>query len=293
MPTTKHEQQMATQYAGQGDRLRQMFQDLLAGNQSTFGDVFGLLQGIFPQIYGENGVGGAMPDMGGDLPGKDFQLPEFTSEGLSPQALAALRGKGIDSLNSNFDSSMQNLRASLARRGLSGGGGPMSGLSVDPLAGAYQKHAMDRAGALRDVTLADENQRFLNRRDLSVPARQQALQMMLGKDANELERRKLVGGQETDRRKLLLDALSGGNNMLSMLNQQAGLFGQGMDMGMDAYGNGVNSRIGARSQDSSWWGQLGQNLLPALAGSAVSAFMPTPRWGGGSGGNVPSGGRRV
>lgn len=151
---------------GQQNEFMQMLRTALAGRGATFDPLMAKLSEMLPGFFN---LAQSPLDIG-------------TPEGLSPEALAALKGQAIEGVPAHFDAASQRLKAQLARRGLTGGTGT-SGLAAGPLGGLEIAKEQERAGALRGVTLADEAARkadLESRRSLALNTRQLALSGMSG-----------------------------------------------------------------------------------------------------------------
>jgi hypothetical protein len=80
------------------------------------------------------------------------------SEGLSPQAMAAMQGQAMDTIPAKYDQARQQLAAKMGSRGLGGAMGTMANQFGDLEA----QKAAEQAGSLRNITLQDENLRNTN-----------------------------------------------------------------------------------------------------------------------------------
>lgn len=240
MPRTKHEQGMAIDFASRGDQVRKFFEDLLGENASRFGELYN--QFLFPQMQKLFGEGSPL----------DQPLAGLGSEGLSPQALAALTGRNIERANAGFDETKANLVTMLGRRGIFGGENPAAGDTARLFSTLYGMREQERAKGLRETTLADENQRYLNRVNLDLPMR----------------------GQELARRQQLLEALSGVVGSFGPLVSQMGPYVAGLGSGLDAYGAGVGARINARELEGmpGAWTRFGTAAVGA-GGQAAGGYL--------------------
>lgn len=267
MPRTIHEQGQAIDFSSRGDTTRQLFQDLLFGSLDS--QNFANNEFVNPSFANLSSM---IPGLSAALPG--ITLPDFTSEGLSPATLAAMRGRALEDIPRNFDAAGGSLRKELSRRGLFGGQTPASGLAANPLIALEVQKLLARSNALRDVDLANEEALFRNRSQLSVPARQQSLQAQLGQNQGTLATRGLGLQGATD-------LLGGGLNIANLFGNRLPTLTSGLLGGLNAFGQGTNIRGQLGAQDTSFWDSFAQSLLGPAIGAGLSMI---PGLGGAAGG---------
>lgn len=149
----QQQQQLANKMGGNfSDIMGQML-----GKQQGAIDQYGpLMQQFMSQLQGEQGnLASAANAQVNPLLANAKQL----SEGLSPEALAALKGQAIDQ-NTGFDQAMSQQMAAMGARGFGGQGG-MGNLEAQ-LGGLYGQREQAKAGALRNITMQNENLRNQN-----------------------------------------------------------------------------------------------------------------------------------
>ena len=83
-------------------------------------------------------------------------------EGFSPEALAAMNSQAIEGTAGQFGNARSALATELARRGLRGGGAPISGEGLRRTAELGGGEARATSEALRDVLLKNDQQRISN-----------------------------------------------------------------------------------------------------------------------------------
>ena len=169
-PEQQRGQQIAENQIGRAtgtqDEFMQMLRDQMAKRGGTSDPLMAKLAEMLPGLF--------------DLAKSPLDIG--TPEGLSPEAMAALKAQAIEGVPAHFDQASQRLKAQLARRGLAGGSGT-SGLVAGPLGGLEIAKEQERASGLRNVTLADEAARkadLESRRSLALNTRQLALSGMTG-----------------------------------------------------------------------------------------------------------------
>lgn len=291
------------------DLFRQWMLQRLGGGADVLGKSGSSLDDLMSQLQA------AMPQMGADLPGGQFKpnqgvqneldLPQFTSEGFTPDAMAALLGKNIDKQNSAFDMEGANLKKSLARRGIYGAGDdPGSGISSPLLAQLASSKAQAGSNAIRDTILANQDQLYKNRANLSMPlmkiigdfatSRNKNLaDMGIAGNHDLLDAWKTTGDQELKRRNLMLDALSTGfkgvgmgtdiaNSMQSPIGSMVSGSNNGMDV-MAQMQQLLGQLKGTALQDDR--SGIGRQLLNTAVGAAVSGVS------GGLGGLISNAGQ--
>lgn len=306
---------MLQQLQQQGGSTQDFFKQLIQGTQGQTNPLLQMLTGDSGVLQQQQAAqqdaqtqsGAAVPQVGGPNPYNVDQvgnLPDFTSEGLTPDAMAALMGRNIDKQSSEYDAQGSQLMRTLASRGILGGGeSPGSGLAVDPLSQLASLKAQANAGAVRDAILANQDQLFKNRTQLSLPMRQQVLQGQLANQNANLqgqissntlgqEAQKTNAANELARRQSILQALQTGtggvNSMTSLINALNGplssyVTGVGIGAGQQnqATSNQVNAKQSALQNDVATGPMSVVGPLVGAAGGVAGAYLgglnkPTP-----------------
>jgi hypothetical protein len=196
--------------------------------------------------------------------GEEVTAPTLAeTEGLSPQAMAALKGQAIEGTGLAFDDATAAVMKNLGRRGLAGGLTAGTGDLARMLGPIYAQQAMAKGQALRGITLTDEELRRknweanrawnLNRRALLL----QGLQGGLG-SSNELLRTIAASYNPSKYMPGFTSVVSAANRPLE----------------------GATAAIGARPMKKSFWEQI--SPIIGAAGGAFTNWMT-----GGFGGNQP------
>ena len=174
------------------------------------------------------------PTLNGTNP---INLPDFTSEGFTPDAYAALLGSNLDSQARSFDSQGNAMMQMLAQRGIVGGAGPGSGLAINPLTQLAASKAMANSDATRKAILANQQQIYNNRVNLSVPARQQALQAQQYQNQNALQ----LNDQQIANRNATTNALNAAVGGVQAGTGIQNAYGNALTPLISGYGSGLNS----------------------------------------------------
>lgn len=285
-----------------GASTAEQFNNLIQQVLSQGGDISSILgpNGWLGQLMAN--IPGLTGDASAPLPNQrlneisqnPLNLPEYTSEGFTKDAMAALLGKNIDAQATAFDNQGAQLKAELARRGIYGGGDqPGSGLAASPLASLYAAKAESISKAIRDAVLANQNQLYLNRKDLSNPTRAIVADFLNNQNKNLLtagvasnENMLTQNQQDIQRRALGLQALNTGlagvntgTDIYKTILSQLGPLVTGQGQGLDVANNALNSRIGLKQADlvndrtgiaNGFMSSLGEGLGAGIGGGLGS-----------------------
>jgi hypothetical protein len=184
--------------------------------------------------------------------------------GLSPEALAAMKGAAIDQVPGRFDAAARAIKLRQLRRG-GGGAAPAGGDYSRDLGGLYAAREQERAGALRGVTMEDEKMR---RENILANRQQQLAQRGVGLQAMGLGANINQGYANT-------------------ISDQAGRYigGQTSLAGTEAgLGQTLGQQIRPEDTRPGFWKQLGGAALGAgmgfLTGGFTNPFKKKPSGGG-------------
>lgn len=204
--------------------------------------------------------------------GQEVTAPSLAeTEGLSPQAMAALRAQAIEGTAGAYDDALSRAVVNLSRRGMLTGATAAGGDAARLFGGVYAQKAQAKADALRKTTLADEQARRenwvqnrqwnLNRRGLLLEGLRGGLQGQLGGIGTGSALYNVIAGAYDPTK------YTGAYNVATQ--GQLGALSQG------------TQSIAARPMKQSWWEKYAMPVIGAVSGAGMNALT------GGLGGSMP------